>query len=99
MAALKEKGMNRKNHIAHELEAWIRESFMVDEDDDFFGSTVNLWEEGYVDSVGVVEMISFLEKQYGVEVPKDLLFDPEFTSIAGISARVSLLLPDQKCAL
>ena len=47
--------------VAQDLEAFVRERFQVEEDDDFFTPDVNLWEEGYVDSAGVVELIAYLE--------------------------------------
>ena len=45
-----------------------------------------------MDSVGVVEMITYLEDTFSLEVPKALLFDPEFTSVIGIAVRIAALL-------
>ena len=71
------------------LETFIRANFQVGDDDPYFNRNVNLWEEGYVDSTGVVEVIAFLEETFGVAVPEEMLFSPDFTSIAGISRLVT----------
>jgi len=78
--------------IGQELEAFVRDRFQVEEDDDFFATDVNLWEEGYVDSAGVVELIAYLEDTYSTTIPRSMLFDPGFTSVDGIAERVASLL-------
>ncbi len=78
--------------VAQDLEAFVRERFQVEEDDDFFTPDVNLWEEGYVDSAGVVELIAYLEDSYTIQIPRSMLFDPGFTSVDGIAERIVRLL-------
>ena len=78
--------------VAQDLETFVRERFQVEADDGFFTSDVNLWEEGYVDSTGVVELIAYLEDSYAVQIPRSMLFDPGFTSIDGIAERIVRLL-------
>ena len=78
--------------IARDLESFIRERFEVEPDDDFFSTNLNLWNEGYVDSAGVVELIAHLEDTYSIEIPKPMLFDAKFTSVEGIAESVSRLL-------
>jgi len=81
-----------KLDVAIDLEAFVRNRFEVESDDTFFNTELNLWEEGYIDSVGVIELISYLETTYSIEIPRVLLFDPEFTSITGIAERIVRLL-------
>jgi acyl carrier protein len=71
------------------LEAFIRANFQIGDDDPYFDRNVNLWEEGYVDSTGVVEVIAFLEETFGVTIPEEMLFSPDFTSIGGMSKLVT----------
>jgi len=71
------------------VESFIRERFRVRPDDDRFSREVNLWEEGYVDSAGVVEMIAFLERTFAITLPEEVLFDPDFTHIRGIARLVT----------
>lgn len=78
--------------VAEELESFIRAHFQVSDSDPLFVRTVNLWEEGFVDSTGLVEMIAFIEDHFHLELPDELLFDPDFTSIDGIASCVSRIL-------
>ena len=77
------------------LEAFIRENFQVEENDPYFDRNVNLWDEGYVDSTGLVEVIAFLEETFDVTITDEMLFSPDFTSIAGMSSLVAGLGADQ----
>lgn len=58
------------DRIAGELERFVRVQFDIPDDDEEFGREVNLWEEGYVDSAGVVEVVSHLEERWGVKSPR-----------------------------
>jgi acyl carrier protein len=80
---------SREHVLASELEVFVRERFRVREDDVGFSRTTNLWEEGYVDSAGVVEVLAFLEEKIGARLPEDLLFEPAFATIDGM-ARISV---------
>jgi acyl carrier protein len=71
------------------LEAFIRSNFQVADDDPCFDHNVSLWEEGYVDSTGVVEVIAFLEETFGVTITEEMLFSPDFTNIAGMSRLIA----------
>jgi acyl carrier protein len=71
--------------IASDLEAFLRQSFLIPEDDLRFTRSVNLWEEGYVDSAGVVETIVHLEQRWNIHLPEELVFDPRFTHVDGIA--------------
>lgn len=70
------------------IERFVRERFQIAATDDLFSRRVNLWEEGYVDSLGVVEVIEFLERRFAVKLPEEVIFDPDFTSIEGIARHV-----------
>ena len=71
------------------LETFIRAQARVSPDDARFSRHCNLWEDGYVDSIGVVELIGFIEATFDVAVPDEALFDPDFTSVVGIARIVS----------
>lgn len=66
------------------IEEFIRRRFRVPDDDTFFGPEVNLWEAGYVDSAGAVELIVFLEEKFNVTLAEGVLFDPDFSQMSGI---------------
>jgi acyl carrier protein len=79
------------DEIAASVESFIRARFRVSIDDTRFSRQSNLWEDGYVDSIGTVELIGFIEATFGVVLPDEALFDPDFTSVGGIAAIVNRL--------
>ncbi len=80
------------DELAASVEAFLRARSRVSADDDHFSRQINLWEDGYVDSIGVVELIGYIETTFGVVLPDEALFDPDFTSVDGIAKIVSALL-------
>jgi D-alanine--poly(phosphoribitol) ligase subunit 2 len=80
--------------IAERIEAFIRSQFEVDPNDDGFDRTVDLFELGYVDSVGFAELLAFLGEEFGVEVPEDDLLSDEFLRIDGMAMILSRLTVD-----
>ena len=74
---------------AVQIERFLRTRFRIAADDTGFTRRANLWEEGYVDSVGVVEVIEFLERTFAVRIPDDALFAPEFTCVDGMAEFVT----------
>jgi acyl carrier protein len=77
--------------VAESLESFVRDRFQVRPDDAYFTRTADLWEEGYVDSTGVVEVIAFLEETYAIALPEAVLFSPDFRFIDGIARLVAAL--------
>lgn len=71
--------------VAEDLERFIRRQFQIPASDEQFTRHVNLWEAGYVDSIGVAEVIAFLEDTFEVRIPGDTLFDPDFVHIEGMA--------------
>ncbi len=70
------------------IERFLRARYRISSDDPGFSRRVNLWEEGYVDSVGVVEVIEFLERTFTTTIPEDALFSPDFACVDGMAAVV-----------
>jgi acyl carrier protein len=66
------------------LENYIRTQFNVSPTDPSFDREADLFENGYVDSVGVVELLGFLQEEFRVEVPDDDILSDDFSNIAGI---------------
>jgi len=77
--------------IAEAIEAFVRRRFDIPATDTYFNRHINLWEEGYVDSLGMTELIVFLESSFAIKVPDTVLFSPEFTSIDGIARLVGMV--------
>jgi acyl carrier protein len=68
--------LDRAERVARDIEQFIRGRFQIADNESRFSRRVNLWEEGYVDSLGVVEVISFLEQQFRVDLPEEVVFSP-----------------------
>jgi acyl carrier protein len=74
--------------VAEALETFVRVNYHIAADDEHFTRDVDLWDTGYVDSTGVIEIIAFLEQQLGRMLPESVLFSPQFRSINGIAQLV-----------
>lgn len=80
--------------VAATLEAFLRESFQIAADDPGFSRSVDLFEAGYVDSVGVVETLAFITDTFGIEVPDSALLSDEFATIDGMARVIAELAGD-----
>jgi acyl carrier protein len=79
--------------VADAIETFVRSQFNVSSSDSGFTRDVDLFESGYVDSVGVAELLEYLTGQFDVEIPENDLFSDDFSSIDGIAAIVRRLQP------
>jgi methoxymalonate biosynthesis acyl carrier protein len=63
--------------VMAKLEGFIRATFKVAPDDPDFNHDTHLFDYGYVDSFGAVEIISFVKSEFGVEISdRDLVIHP-----------------------
>ena len=81
--------MSETVDVQDRIEKYVREQFRVSDTDPRFGVAVDLYERGYVDSVGVVELLTFIQEEFGVVVPETELVSDDFSNIAGIARIVS----------
>jgi acyl carrier protein len=79
------------SEVADSVEAFVRRHFNVSPSDTGFGREVDLFESGYVDSVGVAELLDYLTQQFEVEIPESELFSDEFSNIDGIASIIDRL--------
>lgn len=75
------------------LESWVRTRFAIPADDHGFGPQAPLFELGYIDSLGYVELIAFIGDELGVELPDDAVISDDFSTLAGIAKLVTARLP------
>jgi acyl carrier protein len=73
------------NTIESVIEGYVRQSFQISPDDPGFTRSVDLFESGYVDSVGVIELLAFVTDEFGVEVPDSALLSERFATIDGMA--------------
>lgn len=63
--------------IEKEIFDFIRKNFDIEEDDEDFTIDINIFDYGYVDSLGATEIIVFLEEHFSIELTqKDLILYP-----------------------
>lgn len=58
-------------------------------DDSEFTRTVHLFDAGYVDPLGVVSLMEFIETSFGIELREEDLFDERFATIDGMSGVIA----------
>ena len=73
--------------IASVIERFIRQDFRIVDNSPSLRAA-HLFESGYVDSAGVVELIAFLESTFTIRLDDDQVFSEDFTTINGIAAIV-----------
>jgi len=63
--------------VMRPLRNYIRERFQIQQNDPDFNDDVHLFDYGYVDSFGAVELNTFVETQFGVKITgSDLIAYP-----------------------
>ena len=71
------------------LDAFVRERFEIEADDEDYSTDVNLFDFGYVDSMGATEIVLFAEERFGVHITqKDVTLYP-MNSVREIAAVVA----------
>jgi len=70
------------------LENYVNEHFDIGDDPDY-NAEVDLFEYGFLDSMGAMEVIAFIEEEFGIEITqKDIVLYPmnTVTEIAEVVA-------------
>jgi len=49
---------------------------------------VALWDEGIIDSAGVLDLIAFLEQTFSIAISPEVIASPSFTTLNGIGGVV-----------
>lgn len=57
----------KKMTVQEKISEFIIDKFDIGDDPDF-NNDVHLFNEGFVDSFGAVEIIHFIEEEYGIEI-------------------------------
>jgi len=78
--------------VADQLAAFVRERFQISASDTNFSYDVHLWDQSYVDSVGILEILAFLEGQFAVRIPENALFEEDRATVNGLAGLVTQLI-------
>ena len=71
--------------VINEIYAYLKEQFKENAD---FDEQTNLIEEGLIDSMMVMQLINFLEKQFCVEIELETITAENFETVKSISELV-----------
>jgi acyl carrier protein len=71
-----------------QIRQFILTSFLFTSDESALNSADSLLERGIMDSTGVLELVAFLEEQFGIDVADDELVPENLDSVNQITAFV-----------
>lgn len=64
------------NNIEEKIENYIRETFDIGDDPEFTND-IHLFDSGFVDSLGAVDIVMFVENEFGIKITqKDITLYP-----------------------
>ena len=85
-----QRGVNvTEAQIVDETRRYITENFLYARPDRVVGEHEHLMERGIVDSMGMMELIDFLEERFGVQPADEEITEQNFATLARIAAFVS----------
>jgi acyl carrier protein len=76
-------------NVRDRVRSFIVEELNWDGSADELTDDLPLLEKGVLDSMGVFQLVSFLEEEYGVEIPDEELVPENFGTIEGIARMVA----------
>lgn len=82
--------------IQSNLEQFVREVGGIPPTDHTFSPQSELFDSGYLDSLGIVALTTYVEEQFGIALTEEQLFDPRFITIAGIAQIVASSTPSNR---
>jgi len=78
--------------VKSELRKFIVENFLYGQDDDSLRDDVSFLQNGFIDSTGILELVSFVQETYALPVSDDELVPDNFDSLNKLEAFISAKL-------
>jgi acyl carrier protein len=88
-----------KQDISLAVRRFISENFLFRDDGEAITHDASLLDAGIIDSTGVLELVSFLETTFGIEVSDDEMLPENLDSIRAISSYVGRKLDSRQVQL
>ena len=66
------------------IKAFIEDNFIIDDDSVEFTYTDNIFAKGFVNSLFAMKLVSFLEREFNIEIDNDDLDISNFSSVDNI---------------
>ena len=76
------------NEIRSKLKTYFKNNFFVNLESDDFSDDSSFLEKGIIDSTGVLELINFIQDDFGITVADEELLPSNLDSINSITAFV-----------
>jgi len=78
-----------QSEIIMRVRGFVEENFLYMHSNFQLGDDDRLLEKGVIDSMSIVEMIAFIEREFGVNAMEEEISEANFGSLAGIGRFVS----------
>jgi acyl carrier protein len=75
--------------VKEQIKQYIAENFLFSSNGFNMDDDESFLEAGVVDSLGVVELVSFVEETYNIEVPDDDIVPDNFDSVDNLAGYIS----------
>lgn len=72
------------DQIRRELRGFVVANFLLGDDDAVLADDASFVEQGIIDSTGVLELVSFLERRYAIKLEDDELVPANLDSIENL---------------
>lgn len=79
-------GMNQATE--NKIKEFLENNFLIDFDE--IEANQNLFESGFIDSYGFIELINFLENEFGITVQDEELVNGTLISLSSITNYINL---------
>ena len=73
------------HEISTRLREYVTENFLYTRQDYEFSDTDSLLGHGIIDSMGVIELITFVQDEFGISVEENEIIEENFGTVAGIT--------------
>jgi acyl carrier protein len=70
------------------IRTFILENVLIGEDESALDNNDSFLEKGIIDSTGILELVSFLENEFSIEVKDDELVPDNFDSISKLTVYI-----------
>jgi len=74
---------------AQKIRSFIFDNFLFDADENALANDDSLLEKGIIDSTGVLELVEWLEDDFGLEIDDDELIPENLDSVNNLAAFIS----------
>ncbi len=75
----------RDEDVLKEVREYVIENFLLGDEDEAFSDSESFLESGLIDSTGILEVISFLEETYRIEIADEEMIPDNLDSVERVA--------------